>query len=307
MQHVPVLLKEVLEVIMPRDGGQYFDGTMGGGGHSRAILEKSSPSGRLAGTDLDNKTIAKLSKALAEFGERIHLFNMNFTEIDKICIMLGWEYFDGILLDLGMSSVALDDADRGFSFMKKGPLDMRFSPQSTLDAQQVVNTYDEDILADIIKSYGEERFARRIAERIVGSRPMDTTTDLAEVVSSAIPKRHWPKRIHPATKTFQAIRMEVNKEIQNLENFLPKAASLLSPGGVLAVISYHSLEDRIVKRFFSGPRHENYFLRGLPEPLPEKTHNLARISNKPIIPSPQEIQQNPRARSARLRAARRVS
>jgi len=307
MQHIPALLKEVLEVIMPRDGGRYFDGTLGGGGHARAILEQSSPSGQLAGTDLDVNTIGELSEALAHFGDRIHLYNMNFSEIDKVGIMLGWEYFDGILLDLGMSSGALDDADRGFSFMRTGPLDMRFSNQAALSAYDVVNAYDEDSLAHIIRIYGEERFASRIARRIVKARPLESTTDLAEVVSAAVPRRYWPKKIHVATKTFQAIRMEVNKEIQNLEDFLPKASSLLSPGGVLAVISYHSLEDRIVKRFFSGQRHINYFLRGLPEPSPGEPSNLIKVTGKSITPSQQEIAQNPRARSARLRAARRIS
>lgn len=292
---------------MPRDGGRYFDGTLGGGGHAQAILEKSAPSGALAGTDLDGNTIAELSVKLARFGDRLHLYNTNFTEIDKVCIMLGWEYFDGILLDLGMSSGALDDADRGFSFMRKGPLDMRFSDKGELDACTVVNTYDEARLKEIIRKYGEERFASRIARRIVDARPLETTTDLVEVVRVAVPRRYWPKKIHVATKTFQSIRMEVNKEIENLEDFLPKASSLLNIGGILAVISYHSLEDRIVKRFFSGTTHTNYFLRGLPEPSPGDSPKLVRVSTKSITPSPMEIRQNPRARSARLRAARRVS
>lgn len=307
MQHVPALLKEVLGVIMPRDGGRYFDGTLGGGGHARAILEKSAPSGELAGTDLDGNTIRELSVSMAHYGERVHLFNMNFTEIDKVGKILGWEYFDGILLDLGMSSKALDDADRGFSFMREGPLDMRFSPEGEPDASMVVNTYEEHRLADVIRKYGEERFASRIARRIIASRPLTTTTDLASVVSAAVPRRYWPKKIHVATKTFQAIRMEVNKEIESLESFLPRASSCLSTGGVLAIISYHSLEDRIVKRFFSGTTHTNYFLRGLPEPSPGESPQLVRVCSKSITPSPEEIQQNPRARSARLRAVRRVA
>ncbi|HHO76142.1 MAG TPA: 16S rRNA (cytosine(1402)-N(4))-methyltransferase RsmH [Deltaproteobacteria bacterium] len=306
MQHVPALLNEVLGVIMPRDGGLYFDGTVGGGGHTRAILEKSAPSGQLAGTDLDGGTIAMLSDSLAHYGDRIHLYNTNFSEIDKIRMILGWDYFDGILLDLGMSSWALDDADRGFSFMREGPLDMRFSLRDELDAYQVVNTYEEDQLKDIIRTYGEERFASRIARHIVQSRPLKTTSDLVEVVRSSVPKRFWPQKIHVATKTFQAIRMEVNKEIENLKTFLPKASSALSTGGVLAVISYHSIEDRIVKRFFSGTEEENYFLRGLPRPSSPDTPKLVKIPGKPIGPSPLEIQANPRSRSARLRAAMRV-
>lgn len=289
----------------PRDGGRYFDGTLGYGGHARTILEKSSPTGLLAGTDLDRQAIARLQDDLAQFAGRINLFQGNYTEIDRICAMLGWERLDGILLDLGMSSTALDDPARGFSFLREGPLDMRFSSAAELTAETVVNTYEEADLAAVIKEYGEERFARRIARRIVESRPLATTTELASVVSSAIPRRFHPQHIHPATKTFQALRMEVNREIENLTEFLPKAASLLGPGGVIAIISFHSLEDRIVKRFLSGVPDTFVFPRGLP--APEPAWNLERITRKPIIPSEQEIRSNPRSRSAKLRASRRAA
>ncbi|HPX18993.1 MAG TPA: 16S rRNA (cytosine(1402)-N(4))-methyltransferase RsmH, partial [Deltaproteobacteria bacterium] len=221
--------------------------------------------------------------------------------------MLGWENLDGVLLDLGMSSTALDDPDRGFSFLRQGPLDMRFSTENTLSADTVVNTYDEHRLASLIHTYGEERFAPRIARRIVESRPVKSTTELAEIVSSAIPRRFWPKKIHPATKTFQAIRMEVNQEIENLQSFLPKAASLLAPGGVIAIISFHSLEDRIVKRFFAGTPERFVYPRGLPAPAPEEPRLLKPITRKSITPSEEEVRNNPRSRSARLRAARRLS
>lgn len=292
---------------MPRDGGRYFDGTLGGGGHSRAILEASSPSGELLGTDLDNGAVSRISLDLDRYGERAHLFCASFTDIDRLCASLGWASLDGILLDLGLSSFELDDASRGFSFSRSGPLDMRFSKQSDLDADLVVNTYDEQRLAQLISFNGEERFARRIARRIVEKRPLATTTDLAEVVSSAIPRRFWPQKIHPATKTFQAIRMEVNAELDSLREFLPKASSLLSLGGVIAVISFHSLEDRMVKQFFTGPRVASVDLRGLPAQTPAPAIRLERTPRKSIVASPEEILINPRARSARLRVARRVS
>ncbi|MBN1635003.1 MAG: 16S rRNA (cytosine(1402)-N(4))-methyltransferase RsmH [Deltaproteobacteria bacterium] len=305
MHHVTVLLNEIIEVIMPKDGGKYFDGTIGGGGHARTILDKSSPTGMLAGTDLDNDTIERLSSDLHQYGNRLHLFNQNFSEIDHVCLMLGWDQLDGIVLDLGLSSIQLDNPQRGFAFSKNGPLDMRFSTNGELDANQVVNTYPQAELARIIRIYGEERFAQRIAGRIVRSRPVKNTTELADLISAAIPRKYWPAKIHPATKTFQAIRMEVNREIQNLEKFLPKAASVLAPDGVMAIISFNSLEDRIVKRFFAGTSRIWVFPRGLPEPE-DRQSPIQPVYKKPIYPSQEEIARNPRARSARLRAARRV-
>jgi 16S rRNA (cytosine1402-N4)-methyltransferase len=307
MGHIPVLLGEVVEAMMPKDGGRYFDGTLGYGGHARAILEASSPTGELAGTDLDRAAIQRLDAEMAGFGGRAHLFHGNFTEIDRVCSSLGWEKLDGILLDLGMSSTALDDPDRGVSFLRTGPLDMRFSPDNPLSADIVVNTYEEERLAGIIREYGEESFARRIAGGIVRARPLHTTTGLAEVVSAAIPRRFWPGRIHPATRTFQALRMEVNQEIESLRSFLPKAASLLSRGGVMAVISFHSLEDRIVKRFFTGADEGMVLPRGLPAPASGRENVLERVTRRSVTASEEEVARNPRARSARLRAARRMT
>lgn len=291
---------------MPHDGGRYFDGTLGYGGHAGTIIEKSSPTGELAGTDLDREAIVRLSAELAHYAGRVHLFQGNYTEIDRICAMLGWDSLDGIVLDLGMSSTALDDPDRGFSFLREGPLNMRYSSENPLSAHTVVNSYEEGRLAEILRKYGEERFAKRIARRIVQSRPVDTTTRLAAIVGAAIPRRYWPAKIDPATKTFQAIRMEVNQEIESLNSFLPKASALLNIGGVIAVISFHSLEDRIVKRFFSGTPEDFVYPRGLPAPE-ESGLKLERITRKPIVPSPEEIEENPRSRSAHLRAARRIS
>jgi 16S rRNA (cytosine1402-N4)-methyltransferase len=304
MEHVPVLLKEVLEVLMPREGGRYFDGTLGGGGHSRAILEAGA---ELAGTDLDAQAVARLSDDFRAYGNRAHLFHSSFSEIDRICSGLGWSELNGILLDLGLSSMELDDESRGFSFTRTGPLDMRFSQDNPFDARQVVNSYDEQRLAHIIYTYGEERFARRIARRIVEKRPLNDTKALSDVISSAIPRKFWPKKIHPATKTFQAIRMEVNAELDHLREFLPKACSLLSMGGVLAVISFHSLEDRMVKQFFAGPAPHPGLPRNLPVREPSNTSGLERITKKSIVASEEEVLINPRARSARLRAARRIS
>ncbi|HEY9161729.1 MAG TPA: 16S rRNA (cytosine(1402)-N(4))-methyltransferase RsmH [Desulfomonilia bacterium] len=304
MRHVTVLLKEVVQVIAPRDGGKYFDGTLGGGGHSLAILEASSPSGMLAGTDLDGDALSRLSETFKPFGERAHFFRDNFTSIDTICKTLGWNSLSGIVLDLGVSSFQLDMPEKGFSFSKDAPLDMRFESGAELSAYDVVNGYDEEELARIIREYGEERFSRRIAEKITDSRPVKTTKELAGIIASAIPRKYWPANIHPATRTFQAIRIEVNRELDNLREFLPKAASLLEPGGVMAVISFHSLEDRIVKRFFAGPVHD-VSARGIPVLIEPDTPVMERVTKKPVLPSPMEIEANPRSRSAKLRAARR--
>lgn len=306
MHHVSVLLKEVMEVLEPVDGGRYFDGTLGGGGHARAILEASAPNGSLAGTDLDPAVITHLTNEFAPYGKRAHLFHANFSTIDTICEKLNWENIDGIILDLGLSSLQLADAQRGFAFSQTGRLDMRFSPDAPLSAHTLVNTYAEGDLARIIRTLGEERFAGRIARAIVESRPIETTTDLAECVSRAIPRRFWPPHIHPATRTFQAIRMEVNAELDNLRDFLPKAANLLAPGGIMAVIAFHSLEDRLVKQFFAGPASREHHPVLPVKPVPTGPV-FQRLTKKSATPSSDEVHSNPRARSARLRAARRVA
>lgn len=305
--HVPVLLKEVLEVMKPSDGGKYFDGTLGDGGHARAILDACAPSGELAACDLDRGSVERVSRSLSTYHPRAHLFTANYTAIDEICSSLGWVQLDGVLLDLGMSSIELDDETRGFSFQADGPLDMRYSRDQGLSAHDVVNAYGEGDLAAIIRTLGEERFARRIARRIVESRPVETTKELADIVCRAIPRRFWPRRIHPATRTFQAIRMEVNAELDNLREFLPKAAALLAEGGTLAVISFHSLEDRIVKQFFAGPSAALLNRPGLPVQREAPDGPLRRVTKRPVMPCDEEIRVNPRSRSARLRAARRAS
>lgn len=293
-------------MLAPVDGGRYFDGTLGGGGHARAILEASSPGGVLAGTDLDPAVIERLTSELAPYGERVHLIHANFSAIDTICAELEWHSLNGIILDLGLSSLQLADGARGFAFSQTGPLDMRFSPDSPLSAHMIVNTYDEPDLTRIIRTLGEERFAARIAHAIVTDRPIETTTELADCVSRAIPRRFWPPHIHPATRTFQALRMEVNAELENLKGFLPKAAELLAPGGVLAVIAFHSLEDRIVKQFIAGPEGREHY-PVLPVKPVRTGPILERVTKKSAVPSVDEVHSNPRARSARLRAARRVA
>lgn len=307
MVHVPVLLKEVIELMAPFDGGRYFDGTLGDGGHASAILEASSPSGELAGCDVDREAVERAGRSLGRYAGRAHLFVGSYTSIDRITSGLGWEGLDGILVDLGVSSRDLLDAQRGFSFTLDGPLDMRYDRSRGVTAHEVVNRYDERELARIIREYGEERFAKRIARRIVEARPIETTATLASVVSEAIPRSSWPRKIHPATKTFQAVRMEVNAELENLSEFLPKAASLLNPGGVLAVISFHSLEDRIVKRFMSPEAGRPFHGRRPPVQPDAAGFALERVTKKPVTASPGEIAANPRARSAKLRAARRVA
>jgi 16S rRNA (cytosine1402-N4)-methyltransferase len=304
MRHVTVLLKEVVQLIAPRDGGRYFDGTLGGGGHAQAILDASAPTGMLAGTDLDSDAISRLQETFRPFGSRARFFCGNYTSIDTVCTTLGWDSLSGIVLDLGVSSFQLDMAEKGFSFSKDAPLDMRFETEARLSAYDVVNRYKEEELARVIWEYGEERFSRRIASKIAGNRPVETTTALAGLISGAIPRKFWPVNIHPATKTFQAIRIEVNRELDNLREFLPKAASLLEPGGIMAIIAFHSLDDRIVKQFFAGPVPD-VSARGIPVLIETDMPMMERITKKPVMPSPVEIETNPRARSAKLRAARR--
>lgn len=294
-------------MVRPHSGGRYFDGTLGSGGHTRALLEASAPGGQVAATDLDAVSLGGVREALSAFAERLHLFEASFTQIDRVCLLLGWEDLDGIVLDLGLSSAALDDPVRGFSFAQKGPLDMRFSQEATLSAHQVVNTYSEQALRDIIRRFGEERMAARIAHRIVASRPIETTTALAEIVAAAIPHAQWPAHIHPATKTFQAIRMEVNSELDRLAEVLAKGVRLLKPGGVMAVISYHSLEDRLVKRCFQPPSQAHLRPKGLPPQADTAAPRLSPLFRKPLVPHTEEVQLNPRSRSARLRAARRIA
>ena len=301
--HLPVLYPEVLAGLKPAPGGKYIDGTLGAGGHAAGILTLSSPDGRLLGMDRDPRALETARAALAPFGDRVTIVSASYTHMADAA--RGFAPVDGILLDLGLSSLQLDDPARGFAFQSEGPLDMRFDPQSELTAAEIVNEWPLDELADILYQYGEERHSRRIAQAIGAARPLRTTTQLAEVVVRAVGGRRDASRIHPATRTFQALRIAVNGELDTVKEVLPIAVSLLNPGGRLAVISFHSLEDRIVKDYFRlqarGPQND--------PALPAPAHFvpvLKEITRKPGVASAEEIARNPRARSAKLRIAEKL-
>ncbi|MBE9098494.1 16S rRNA (cytosine(1402)-N(4))-methyltransferase RsmH [Vacuolonema iberomarrocanum] len=280
--HTPVLLEAVLEGLAIQPQGRYLDATLGGGGHSRRILE-SAPGVEVVGLDQDARAIAAAQKNLGEFGDRIQFHHTNFVDFDP-----KGEVFDGILADLGVSSAQFDQAERGFSFRQTAPLDMRMDNRQPLTAADLVNHGDEVELANIFYTYGEERLSRRIARRIVEQRPFQTTTELAEAIAYSVPKKYRYGRIHPATRVFQALRIAVNQELDVLDQFLEKAPTWLKPNGRIVIISFHSLEDRKVKQAF----------RDRPD--------LAIITKKPITADEAEIAQNSRSRSAKLRVASRL-
>ena len=303
MPHQPVLYHEIIHALQPKNKGQYVDGTLGAGGHARGILEACAPDGRLLGLDVDPQALALARETLAPYGERARLIQASYDSLAEILRKIGWEEVDGILLDLGLSSMQLDTPERGFSFQQDAPLDMRFDPASPTTAADLVNTLPQDELADLIFRYGEERASRRIAQAIVKARPLRTTRQLAAVIESVSPRRG---RVHPATKTFQALRIVVNQELDRVENVLPQAVAALRPGGRLAIVSFHSLEDRIVKEYFRAesrdlvnPPYERIY-------EVEKKATLKEINRKVIIPGEAEIQVNPRARSAKLRIAEKL-
>ena len=313
--HIPVLCDKVVDFLKPKSGGVYIDGTVGLGGHSEAILETSAPSGHLIGIDLDVAGLTIAESRLHTFGERCSLINGNFAEMDILLEKYSVHAVDGILLDLGVSSLQLDTAHRGFSFNRTGPLDMRMnleqgldSPEQTaLTAMKVVNDSTIDVLVDIFKRYGEERYAKRIASRVVQAReqaPITTTTQFAEIVKQAVPQKTF--RIHPATRVFQALRIHVNAELENLAAGLDVAISLLKPGGCLCVITFHSLEDRIVKRCFQTCARTCVCPPKTPICICEHKPSVEILTKRPVLPSGTELQNNPRARSAKLRAARKL-
>ena len=245
--HQPVLYHEIIHALQPKNKGRYVDGTLGAGGHARGILDACAPDGRLLGLDVDPQALALARETLAPYGERARLIQASYDTLAERLREIGWDEVDGILLDLGLSSMQLDTPERGFSFQQDAPLDMRFDPSSPTTAADLVNTLPEDELADLIYRYGEERASRRIAQAIVKARPLRTTRQLAAVIESVSPRK---SRIHPATRTFQALRIAVNEELERVENVLPQAVAALKSGGRLAIISFHSLEDRIVKEYF---------------------------------------------------------
>ncbi len=303
--HIPVLYQETLETLNPQPGGRYIDATLGGGGHAEGILDASSPDGLLLGLDASPDAIQRSHERLARFGERFTFVHSNFRNLAEIAARYDFTQVDGILLDLGVSSFQLDDASLGFSFQDDGPLDMRLDFSQGETAAEVIDRVDAQELADILYRYGEERQSRRIARAVIAARPIDTTSQLAEIISRAVGGRRGA-RIHPATRSFQALRIYVNDELGALESVLPQALNLLHPSGVLAVISFHSLEDRIVKQYF---RHESRNCICPPQiPICQCDHSaqIVEIHRKGIQPTTEEIANNPRSRSARLRAARKL-
>lgn len=300
--HEPVLYQEMMDALRPQADGVYVDGTLGAGGHARGILQASDPSGRLFGFDLDPQALELSHKTLAPFGDRTTLIQASYTQMCEVLAEYDITQVNGIMLDLGVSSMQLDTPERGFSFREDAPLDMRFGPSLRQTAADLVNMLSQEDLADVIYEYGEERFSRRIARAIVLARPLHTTRELAQTVESAVP-RSKRSRIHPATRTFQAIRIAVNRELDRVAEVLPIATSLLVPGGRLAVISFHSLEDRLIKRFFRQESQDCVCPTEQPVCTCEHVARLKRTTRKPITASDEEIKRNPRARSAKLRVA----
>jgi 16S rRNA (cytosine1402-N4)-methyltransferase len=302
--HAPVLYKEIIHALQPHSPGRYVDGTVGAGGHARGILEACAPDGRLLGLDLDPLAQALARETLAPYGGRVRLVQASYLSLPDQLAALGWDRVDGILLDLGASSMQFDTPERGFSFTQDGPLDMRFGPSAPHRAEDLVNQWPQDELADLIFRYGEDRNARRIARAIVNARPLRSTRELAAVIEQASPRRG--SRVHPATRTFQALRIAVNDELAAVEKALPLAAASLRSGGRLAVITFHSLEDRLVKDFMRSQS------RDLVNPPYERIYDVERkatlkdLTRKPVTPSEDELESNPRARSAKLRVAEKI-
>ncbi len=310
--HLPVMLEEVILALSPHPGSFQIDATVGGGGHAVRILEAANPDGRLLGIDADPRAIERSKWRLSGFGDRVSLRQSNFESIDEVASDAGFAAVDGILMDLGLSSQQLDDDGRGFSFRSTGALDMRFDSTRGVPASEVVASYDEAALTGIFKRHGEEPHARRIARAIVAERalrPIETPAQLAEIVTRAMPptRDRRRRRIHPATRVFQALRIEVNRELETLPAALASCIDLLKPEGRLCVISYHSLEDRIVKRFLAQERRGCTCPPELPVCVCGKTPRLAAVGAQPQFPSEAEVASNPRARSAKLRAARRLA
>ena len=305
-QHEPVMLREALDALAVRPGGRYVDATLGLGGHSSAILEAARPDGRLLAIDRDPRAIAIAAERLAPYGDAVVLARSEFADIASICDAHGFRPVDGILFDLGVSSMQLDAPGGGFSFQRDEPLDMRMDPDGGVTAADIVNTYDEARLAALIWEFGEERHSRRIARAIVARRPLHTTAALANLVEG-VSHRKPGERIHPATRTFQALRIAVNGEIEQIERALVEVEPLLGPGGRIAVIAFHSLEDRAVKTFFRDRARDCVCPPRQPVCTCDHRATLREISRKISRPTEDEIARNPRARSARLRVAESIA
>ena len=306
--HEPVLLQESIEALNLKPNGVYVDCTLGGAGHSLAILA-TEPTISLIGIDQDPVALERAQHRLQHHKERVTLVHGNFRDIAQILAERGVEKVDGILMDIGVSSPQLDEGERGFSYHYDAPLDMRMNPANPVDARDLVNTLPEHELAQIIFEYGEERWAKRIAQFIVEHRakePIETTGQLVQVIKNAVPARARQKGPHPARRTFQALRIAVNDELGALRSALEQSIDLLKVGGRIAVITFHSLEDRIVKEFFNSCLGRCTCPPDLPVCVCNPKTTLKLVNSKPIVPSPAELAKNPRARSAKLRAAERV-
>lgn len=304
--HIPVLFNETIEMLDCKPGDIIVDGTLGGGGHAQAILERILPGGTLIGIDRDPDALEAASRRLHKYQDSLITVHDNFANIESILDKLGIEAIDGMIMDLGVSSYQLDKGSRGFSYQSDAPLDMRMDPTQELSAHDVVNKYDERRLARIISQYGEEKWAARIAKFIVNNRPINTTEELAQVIKAAIPAKARRRGPHPAKRTFQAIRIEVNKELEILEGAIESAVSKLRPGARLCIITFHSLEDRIVKNTFRKLQNPCSCPPNAPICICGNQPLVKVITRKPIIPSQQEISQNPRSRSAKLRACQKL-
>lgn len=303
--HKPVLYQDVLTYLQPRPGQRFVDATVGSGGHARGILEASAPDGLLLGIDLDISALQIADQNLKAYQGRYWLVHGNYRHLSQHLDRLGWSTVDGILLDLGVSSLQLDTPERGFSFRSEAPLDMRFDCRQLQTAADLVNNLSQDELAKILSLYGEERFAKQIARAIVASRPILTTSQLANVVVRVVGRQSGG--IHPATRTFQAIRIAVNAELEALEQVLPQATTALSVSGRLAIISFHSLEDRLVKTYFQTEARNCICPPKQPICTCGHRARLKVLTPKPIRPSASEVASNPRARSARLRVAEKLA
>ena len=307
-KHVSVLLNECIEALNIKPDGVYVDGTLGLGGHSSEIAKRLT-TGLLIGIDRDETAIERAGARLAPFGERVKLVHGNFSDVASILDRLGIDAVDGMLFDLGVSSPQLDEAHRGFSYMQDAPLDMRMDGSASLSAHDVVNTWPEERLRRILYDYGEERYAPRIAAAIVRARqerPIETTLELVEIIRSAMPAAALREKQHPAKRSFQAIRIAVNDELGAVQTMMDTAPDKLRPGGRLAVISFHSLEDRIVKNGIRRREDGCTCPRDFPVCTCGFVRTLKSVSRKPILPSPEEQAANPRARSAKLRIAEHV-
>jgi 16S rRNA (cytosine1402-N4)-methyltransferase len=310
--HLPVLAEEVLAMLAPRSGSLQIDATLGGGGHTERILEASNPDGRLLGLDADPAAIARVDARLRPvYGDRLVLRQGNFRELAEVAPAAGFGAVDGALFDLGLSSFQLADTERGFGFRAGGPLDMRFDTSRGVPAAELLATLDAKELTALFRRYGEEPKAGRIARAIVEARreaPVETAEELAALVERVLPRNpRQPRRTHPATRVFQALRIAVNEELEALEAGLAAAVDLLRPGGRLVVLSYHSLEDRIVKRFFAAERRGCVCPPELPVCVCGRNPRLRLLTRRSVTPTPEEVAANPRSRSARMRAAERLA